>query len=474
MIKDILKSLSGKRALVVGAGKSGDAAVRLLLSKGARVLLIDNTINEDLKNKAEDLKKLGAEVLLGIENISDFNFDLVVVSPGVPIKSGLVKTLIDLKKPVIGELELGYHFVSSKIVAITGTNGKTTTTELVEKIFTGCGYKAVACGNIGLSLCEVALEETRYDFLSLEVSSFQLETIIDFKPDVAILTNITPDHFDRYASIKEYISAKARIFENQSDADWTIVQKEAKELLQKEGVKIRGNLITYSATDLSADIYLKGQKIISRKRFLPREVLGMDSMKLKGSHNAENLMATLIVAAIYKLPIKKVLTILRNYSPAPHRCELVAEINGVKYINDSKATNVDAVAKAILSMGVNQSGTPNILLIAGGKDKMFTFDEIKPVLKQRVKAVFLIGETAGKIFNSWKDCIQCFVSETIDNAVVMASKMAEPGDVVLLSPACSSFDQFKNYEHRGQVFRNCVEKLKNYNILDNDVNKNTI
>ncbi|HON06699.1 MAG TPA: UDP-N-acetylmuramoyl-L-alanine--D-glutamate ligase [Verrucomicrobiota bacterium] len=474
MIKDVLNSLSGKGILVVGAGRSGDAAVRLLLSKGARVLLIDSAINENLKKKADELKKLGADVLLGVDNISDIDFDLVVVSPGVSTKSGLVKTFIDLKKPVIGELELGYHFVSSKIVAITGTNGKTTTTELVEKIFTGCGYKSIACGNIGLPLCDVAIQEAKYDFLSLEVSSFQLETIIDFKPNVAILTNITPDHFDRYSSIKEYIAAKVRIFENQSNDDWAVVQKETKDLLEKEGIKIRANLITYSAADLSADVYLKGQKIISRKRFLPREVLGMDSMKLKGSHNAENLMATLIVSAIYKLPIKKVLSILRNYSPAPHRCELVAEIKGVKYVNDSKATNVDAVAKAILNMEANQTGTPNILLIAGGKDKMFAFDEIKPILKQRVKAAFLIGETAEKIFDSWKDCVQCYNSETIDNAVVMASKMAEPGDVVLLSPACSSFDQFRNYEHRGEFFRECVEKLKNYHILDNNVNKNTI
>ncbi len=474
MITDILKSLSGKRALVIGAGRSGDSASRLLLSKGARVLLIDSAKNENLQKKAEELKKLGAEVLTGVDNISDVDFDLVVVSPGVPTKSGLVKKLIDLNKPVIGELELGYHFVSSKIVAITGTNGKTTTTELVEKIFTGSGYKAVACGNIGLPLCEVAISGTDYDFLSLEVSSFQLETIVDFKPDVAILTNITPDHFDRYSSKKEYIFAKARIFENQSDANWAVIQKEANEILIKEAVKIGANLITYSATDLSADLYLKGQKIISRKRFLPREVLEMDSMKLKGPHNVENLMATLVVAAIFKLPIKKVVSILSNYSPAPHRCELVAEINGVKYINDSKATNVDAVAKAILSMEANQDGCPNILLIAGGKDKMFAFDEIQPILKKRVKAAFLIGETAEKILNSWKDCVPCYISETIDNAVVMASKKAKPGDVILLSPACSSFDQFRNYEHRGEVFRECVKKLKNNNILDNDVNKNTI
>lgn len=470
-----ITSLEGKKALVIGLGKSGIASARLLLNKNARVTAIDCAKNPDLEKTSDDLKRLGAQVFLGVERLSNIDFDIVVVSPGAPTNSGFVKELIDAGKTVIGELELGFNFVPSKIVAITGTNGKTTTTELVEKIFNACGFNSIACGNIGLPLCEIALNEDKtYDYLSVEVSSFQLETIVNFKPDIAILTNITPDHLDRYKSMQEYIEAKSRIFENQSQDNWAVIQKEAYQLLCAEGIKIRSKVITYSATDLSADLYLKDKKINSRKRFLPREVLDLETVKLKGIHNAENLMSALAVAGICKLKIDLVIRALQDYIPAPHRCELVDEIDGVKYINDSKATNVDAVAKAILSIDVPADKRPNILLIAGGKDKGFSYDEIKPILKQRVKTVFLIGETAQKMYQCWKDTVECSIAETLENAIVMAKKVARQGDVVLFSPACSSFDQFRDYKHRGEVFKKLVNSFKNVNMLCNNVNKNTI
>ncbi|MGC8830263.1 MAG: UDP-N-acetylmuramoyl-L-alanine--D-glutamate ligase [Verrucomicrobiia bacterium] len=463
------------RALVVGLGKSGAAAAKLLLKHKARVTAIDSARDSALEQIANELEKLGARVILGAQSFVETDFDLVVLSPGVPTARGFISNLVNSGKiPVIGELELGYNFIMpARIVGITGTNGKTTTTELIEKIFLACGFKASACGNIGLPLCDIALEEKPYDFLSLEVSSFQLETIANFKPDVAILTNITPDHLDRYPTMQDYIAAKARIFENQSKSDWAVVQKEALRLLTESNIKIHSNLITYSATDVTADIYLKGKKIISRKRFLPREALDLNFVKLKGIHNAENLMATLAVSGIYRLPLKTVIDALQEYNPAPHRCELIDEIDGVQYINDSKATNVDAVAKAILSIDEHPDNTPNILLIAGGKDKGFAYDEIKPILKKRVKVAFLIGETAQKIFDCWRDVIECRISQLLENALVEAKKMAKPGDVVLLSPACSSFDQFRDYKHRGEEFRRLVKNLKNVNMLGINVNKNT-
>ncbi|MGC8743420.1 MAG: UDP-N-acetylmuramoyl-L-alanine--D-glutamate ligase [Verrucomicrobiia bacterium] len=454
--------IENSSALVVGLGKSGVAAAKLLLKQKARLTAIDSSSGGSLEKTAEELRSLGARVILGRQSLTGTDFDLVVVSPGVPTASGFVKDLINSgKMPVIGELELGYNFIKpARIVAITGTNGKTTTTELIEKIFVSCGFKAAACGNIGLPLCEIALEENNYDYLSLEVSSFQLETIVNFKPDIAILTNITPDHLDRYSNMQEYIAAKGRMFENQTKSDWAIVQKEALKILSDSNIKLKANLVTYSATDVTADVYLKGTKIVSRKRFLPREVFDMEAVKLKGIHNAENLMATVIVAGICRLNLELVFNALQEYTPAPHRCELVDEIDGVKYINDSKATNVDAVIKAILSIDVGLDNTPNILLIAGGKDKGFSYDEIKPVLKQRVKAAFLIGETAQKMYDCWKDTVKCHISQALDNALVEAKKVAKSGDVILFSPACSSFDQFKDYKHRGDTFRELIKRLK--------------
>jgi len=498
-------ALEDKNVLVIGVGLSGAAATELLRSRGARVVALDSADTDTLRQQAAKLRARGARVELAARALPPMSFDFAVVSPGVPLDHPLIAAIRAKEIPLIGELELGYQQSLALNISITGTNGKTTTTELVERLLTAARLKTVAAGNIGTPLCSVAEQTRALDFITLEVSSFQLETIQYFRPIVAVLTNITPDHLDRYASMEEYARAKARIFENQQAFDWAIVQSEALAQLQKLGVRIPSKVITFSATDPSADIYFDRGLIISRIENWSGPLLNMDDVPLRGPHNAENIMATLAVGRVLRIGLDEMVAAVRSYSPAPHRCEFVAEINGVRFVNDSKATNVDAVAKALLAMPVvgqpsrlphvsagvspaelqndheeSTGGTPvgrfaggdacatthgdprekNIWLLAGGKDKGFEYHDLGPLLSRRVKGAFLFGETAEKIRAAWSLFTPCSVVSTLVEAMAAAAKRAERGDVVLLSPACSSFDQFRNYQHRGEVFRQAVKHLE--------------
>ena len=454
-------ALENKNVLVIGLGVSGIAATELLLSRGADVAAIDSADGKPLREQAMKLRNRGAHVDLGALKLPRGEFDLAVISPGVPLDHAFVKEIRAKNIPLIGELELGFQQALALNISITGTNGKTTTTELVERLLTHHGLKTLAAGNIGTPLCSVADRTRQLDFVTLEVSSFQLETIQFFRPAVAVLTNITPDHLDRYASMDDYARAKARIFENQQAFDWAIVQVEALAQLKKLGVRIPSKVVTFSATDESGDFYLERGMIISRMEHFAGPLLNLDEVALRGPHNAENIMAVLAVARVLRIPLEGAIEAIRSYAPAPHRCEFVAEIDGVKFVNDSKATNVDAVAKALLAMPqADNSRPPNVWLLAGGKDKGFDYHELGPLLSQRVKGVFLFGETAEKIRAAWGLFTPCTVVPTLLEAMAAAAKRAKRGDVVLLSPACSSFDQFRNYQHRGEVFRQAVKQLE--------------
>jgi UDP-N-acetylmuramoylalanine--D-glutamate ligase len=446
-----------RRVLVLGLGSSGVAAAELLLRAGARVTVADRGNNPGLETHAQVLRGRGAEVVLGGAQVPAGAFDLCVVSPGVPCAGPWVTELRQRGVPIIGELELGYQFSLCPNIAITGTNGKTTTTELIERILLHTNRKTVAAGNIGLPLCQVAEKTKELDMLTLEVSSFQLETIEFFRPTVAILLNITPDHLDRYPNMVEYTRAKARVFMNQQSFDWAIIQKEALTQLQALGFEVKSKIITFSATDPSADITLDRGLLISRLPDWTGPLMDMDQAKLRGPHNAENLMAALAAGRVMRLPLAEVAAALRSYTPARHRCELVAELGGVKFVNDSKATNVDAVQKALLTIQPAPGDKPNIWLIAGGKDKGFSYHELGPYLAQRVKGAFLIGETREQIRAAWSLFTPCTLMNSLLEAVNEAARQAQPGDVVLLSPACSSFDMFQNYQHRGEVFREAVQ-----------------
>ncbi|MCX8157420.1 MAG: UDP-N-acetylmuramoyl-L-alanine--D-glutamate ligase [Verrucomicrobiae bacterium] len=449
------------KVIVIGLGRSGRAAAAWLARQGAHVLAVDAADSPDLRRAAETLRTAGVEVQLAVKEPVAGPFDLAVLSPGVPLEQPLVQRLQQAGTPLWGELELGCRFLRCPYVGITGTNGKTTTTELVERLLNHCGRRTVAAGNIGLPVCAVLEQSADYEILTLEVSSFQLETIQTFRPQVAVLMNVTPDHLDRYPGMEDYLRAKARIFINQQPEDWAVVQCDAWEQMRAQGLGVNARRILFSATQPGGDLWLERGIICSRLPGWEGPLLDMRQCRLRGVHNAENLMATLGVAYALSLPKTPALNALKTYAPAPHRCEWVAEIKGVQYINDSKATNVDAVRKAILSMPQAETSGPNIWLIAGGKDKGLDFHELGPLLAQRVKGAFLIGEMRHKMRAAWHLYVPCELVEDLPTAVKLAAGKAVAGDVVLLSPACSSFDQFRDYQHRGDVFRSVVLSLKN-------------
>ena len=468
MESGIMQILENKRVLVIGLGSSGRAACRLLQSRGARVTALDNLDDEGLRREEAALRSLGVSVHLDPKTLPEGAFDFAVVSPGVPETNVLLREVRARKIPVIGELELGYQQSLCLNISITGTNGKTTTTELVERMLKHVHRRTIAAGNIGLPLCAVADQTKELDFLTLEVSSFQLETIQYFRPSIAVLLNITPDHLDRYASMTEYIRAKARIFENQQPFDWAIVQSEALAQMRSHNLEIPSKIITFSASNRRADIFFDRGLLVSRLAEWPGPLMNMEHGRLRGPHNAENLMAALAVGRVLRLPFEEMVEALKTYQPAPHRCELVKEINGVKFINDSKATNLDALHRALLSIPTGTGGQPNVWLIAGGKDKGFEYHDIGPLLSERVKGSFLIGETREKIRAAWSLFTPCSLMDSLLEAVAEAAREAVPGDYVLLSPACSSFDQFRNYQHRGEVFRQAVARLDSPVEVDNN------
>ncbi len=454
-----MASLENKTVLVVGLGASGVAASTLLLQRGAKVVVVDGSDSAGLRQQAALLRGQGAEVSLGATTTPDADFDFAVVSPGVPSTSPIMREVLGRGLPLIGELEFGYQHSLCLNISITGTNGKTTTTELIARMLMQNQLKTIAAGNIGRPICSVVDQTPDLDFLTLEVSSFQLETIQYFRPVIAVLLNLTPDHLDRHANMEEYIRAKARVFMNQQAFDWAIIQSDALAQVKQLGITVPSKIITFSATDSNADIFLDRGMIISRIDGWTGPLLDMDHCLLRGPHNAENLMGALAVGRVLRIPLGAMVDSLKTYAPAAHRCELVAEVNGVQFINDSKATNLDAVHKAVLSVPPASGGQPNIWLIAGGKDKGLQFHDLGPLLTQRVRGAFLIGETRQKLQAAWSLFTPCTIMNSLAEAVAEAARQAAPGDVVLLSPACSSFDQFDNYAHRGEVFRQAVHSL---------------
>lgn len=452
--------LQDKAVLVIGLGLSGAAAARLLVSRGAHVTAMDNSDTPALRREAEELRDHGVRVELDLRLPPAGQFDFAVVSPGVPMDSSLVKELRQREIPVIGELELGWQQAVCLNISVTGTNGKTTTTELIEHVLTCCHKRTRAAGNIGRPLCSLAEETRQLDYLTLEVSSFQLETIRFFRPAVAVLLNLTPDHLDRHHTMADYARAKARMFENQQPFDWAIVQTEVLALLRALGVKVPAKLITFSAQNRRADIHLDRTLIISRLEGWVGPLIDLEKTNLRGAHNAENVMATLAVGRVLRLPLEEMVAAIASFKPGAHRCEFIAEINGVKFVNDSKATNLDAVAKALQTMPAAQPGESNVLLIAGGRDKGLDYHDLGPLLAQRVKHAVLLGEAREKLRAAWSLFTPCTLADSLLEAVNEAVKNAAPGDVVLLSPACSSFDLFRDYRHRGEVFRQAVEQLQ--------------
>ncbi|MEY2466979.1 MAG: UDP-N-acetylmuramoylalanine--D-glutamate ligase [Verrucomicrobiota bacterium] len=454
-----MQDLANKDVLVIGIGRRGRAACELLRRAGANVFAVDNADNETLRETAQQLRADGIQVELGVATLPLRKFELAVVSPAIPAPSPFFELLAQRKVPVIGELELGFQQAKCLSIAIAGTNGKGTTGEIVERMLVNYHRKTVLAGHGARPVCSVADQTRELDFLILQVNSFQLELTQKLCPTVAVLLNLTPDFLDRYPSKEHYIRAKARLFQNQQAFDWAIVQTEALAELKKLDLLPPSKIITFSSTDQNSDIYLDRGLIISRLGNWSGPLLDMDQCQLHSSHNAENFMAALAVGHALRLPLETMVDTLKSQPPAPHRFELVAEMDDVQFINDSKATNVDALRNALLAARAGEGGRPNIWLIAGGKDKGLDFHEVSPLISKRVRGAFLIGEAREKIRSSWSLFTPCTLSDSLLEAITEAAKNAAPGDVVLLSPACSSFDQFQNYQERGEKFYAAVKSI---------------
>jgi len=432
---------SGKNAVVLGLGHSGEAAAMLLQEEGARVTICESADNPALRLKAEKLEALGISVLLGSRADTDpSDYDVCVLSPGIDPAVLLVQNVLRKKVPVIGELELAFEECLCPVVAITGSNGKTTTTELTTAMLSGSGVRALSSGNIGLPFATAVRQSSELDVMVLEVSSFQLETTKTFHPTVAVWLNLSPNHLDRYRDMAEYRDAKLRIFKNQTGEDFAVVN--ARESLPP----LAARRITFSAYTDEADFTLRGSVI----HYQSQPVLDQSTIRLQGIHNAENLMAAFGAGVALGVDLDRMAAAVTDYTAPAHRCEFVRDFEGIHWINDSKATNLDSVEKALLSQ------TRPLVLIAGGKDKGFEFDPIAPLVRERVRVAVLIGEMKDRIARSWSGT-DCRMASSLEEAVQMARAAARSGDAVLFSPGTSSFDMFRNYGERGNRFKDLVQ-----------------
>jgi UDP-N-acetylmuramoylalanine--D-glutamate ligase len=451
-----MMDLKNKRVLVVGLGKSGLSAAMFLRAQGARVTVSDTRSAVALAKEIPALLEAGIMVESGGHGLLTFRRqDLIVVSPGVPMDTPEVKQVVVFGLPVIGELELASRYLQGRVVAITGSNGKTTTTTLLGKIFADAGVPTLVGGNIGLPVIDLVPKSTPETVSVLEVSSFQLETVEQFHPWIAVVLNITPDHLDRHGSFETYAAAKARITERQVAEDFLVLNAEDK-AAQMVALKTKAQIFWFSGRrPIKQGSFVHGDSIL----FVPREgakaepVMPVSDIHLKGSHNVENVLAAVCAARLAKIPAESIRASVAAFAAVEHRLELVKIVNGVEFYNDSKATNVDAAMKAVASF------PGGIHLILGGKDKDSDYTLMSGMLKERVKIVYTIGSAAEKIERELQGVVKIVSAETLQVAVAKAATAATSGDVVLLSPACSSFDQFENYEQRGRMFRQLVNEL---------------
>ena len=446
--------LKGKKVLVVGLGNSGLAAALFLRRRGAQVTVSDLRSAQALGQEIPSLLEAGISVEAGGHGLLTFRRqDLIVVSPGVPLLTPELVQVRNLGLPIIGELELAARFLQGNVLAITGSNGKTTTTTLCGEIFSAAGLKTVVAGNIGLPVIETVDQSEPGAWSVLEVSSFQLETTESFHPRIAVILNITPDHLDRHGTFENYVKMKEKIFANQTGEDYLILNGDDP-VTQQAASRARSQILWFSRSKIvRRGTFLMNDMLMFRpsEQASPIPVVPLAEISLKGEHNIENVLAAVCAACVANIPAQVIARAIASFHAVEHRLEFVAAIHGVDYYNDSKATNVDATAKAIASF------PGNIHLILGGKDKNSDYTELNALLRARVKAVYTIGSAAEKIEGQIAGVTLVVRAGTLEAAVDQAASQAVAGDVVLLAPACSSFDQFENYEHRGRVFKQAVK-----------------
>ncbi len=450
--------LEGKKTLILGAGESGVAAAKFLAGRGAVVALHDKKPLEDWTEKARSLKTEKIGLLEGqIPSWLLDQIDLVVISPGVPTNSVPARYVGRKDGEVIGEVELAYRFLKGRVIGITGSNGKTTTTTLIGELLKNAGIVTQIGGNIGTALITLAETSGEETWTVCELSSFQLETIRDFRPNIAVALNVTPNHLDRYNFFSDYAAAKHRLFLNQT-ADDTAILNFDDETTRSWAENLKAKVIFFSVRkELDSGLFLRGRDLICRLDGAEKVLTTRDEMTLRGLHNVENILASFATGIACGASLESMRETVRNFKAVEHRLEYVAEIEGVKFYNDSKATSVDATLKALEALAEE---TGKINLILGGRGKNAPYEPLARLIKSNVRKLVLIGEDADNIESQLKEFAEIVRAGSMPDAVLKSFQSAESGDSVLLAPGCASFDMFRSFEERGVVFKNAVEDLE--------------
>ncbi len=443
--------LDGRRVVVVGLARTGQAVADFLLDHGAKVVGTDTMLPENAGQKIKTLAEKGMSLELGGHMEDTFlDAEMIVVSPGVPLTIPPLKKALAQGVEIIGELELAAGFITAPMAAVTGTNGKSTVTTLIGEILKASGKEVFVGGNIGNPLVNLIKDRKTVDLAVVEVSSFQLETVRDFHPKVAVLLNITPDHLDRHAGFKAYVEAKARMFAKQVPEDTAVLNADDK---LTDSIQTHAKKLKFSRMNRVRDgaFIQRDKMLIVRENREVRE-WPLEEITLVGTHNQENIMAAILAGWALGVELDQAFKTAAAFKGLPHRLQFVGQIKGASYFNDSKGTNPGAVVKSL------ESFTKPVLLIAGGRDKATDFSVLKDAVREKVKLAILLGEAKEKIALAIEDESEIVQVENISEAVRLAVERAEPGEVVLLSPACASFDQFRDYIHRGEVFTELVQR----------------
>jgi UDP-N-acetylmuramoylalanine--D-glutamate ligase len=442
--------LKNKKTLVVGLGVTGVATSLFLKERGAQVTVSEQRDREEVLPIIQQLSTQGIELEIGTHRRETFaNADLIVVSPGVPLDIAPLQAAHERGVEIISEIELAYRYIQKPIIAVTGTNGKTTTVNLIAEIFKTAGKKIFLGGNVGNPLIEYVLHRHDADYIIAEISSFQLEGIHTFKPFISVLLNLHHDHLDRYASYSDYIAAKARLFTNQSTGDYAVLNADDPEIQKMSSALNTTTLYFSSERRVPCGIYYKNHHVYFTNG-TAQTCLSFDHLYLQGNHNLHNIMAAVVVSKLCGCPQEKIRHAVCHFKGLPHRLEFLQEVNKVKFYNDSKATNVSSVARALEALA------PPVILIAGGKDKGGDYRPLAPLIKQKVKTLILLGEATEKMSRTFQTATPIIVAKTLEEAFRRSLEEASPGDTILLSPARSSFDMFANYKERGNVFKTLV------------------
>lgn len=445
--------LRGQKVLVVGLAKTGLATLKFLRSRGSILSTSEIKSKEEMKEVWEELSPWGIEMEWGGHSVEHFlRQDLIILSPGVDSNLEPIQKALKRGIPVISEIELAYHFIEAPILAITGTNGKTTTTLLIGEMLKEAGKRVGVGGNLGDPLILYANGEGQWEVLVVEISSFQLERIEKFRPRCAVLLNITEDHLDRYPTYEAYIQAKLRIFENQTPEDWVVLNADDPTVMGFSE-KIQGKRLLFTTRGSRQEgAFFNGDEIYLRLNEV-EERYSLKETPLIGIHNVENLMAAILGAKLFGSSQRAIEKVMRSFKGLEHRLEFVRDIGGIRFYNDSKGTNVGAVIKSL------ESFLEPVTLIAGGKDKKTDLSPLKDLIQKRVKRLILIGEARERMARELGSLTETLMAKDLEEAVFLAYEGAKSGEVILLSPACSSFDMFRDYKERGQIFKEIVKRL---------------